>query len=114
MSKKYQLPGTLLKKAKTASRWGMVYYTFAFFNLGALISCIVNRMIEPGFTITVITMVLFTAGFMFSSEGKYLKNLAEGLEKYTSLLEEKDELCNKILELVKTENKKEENENGTL
>lgn len=114
MSKKYQLPDTLLKGAKIASRWGAVYYIFAFFNLGALISCIVNRVIEPGLTITVISIVSFTAGFIFSSEGKYLKDLAEKLEKYTSLLEEKDELCNKILELVKAENEKEENKNGTV
>ena len=114
MSKKYQLPGTLLKKAKMTSRWGAVYYIFAFVNLGALIGCIVNRMVEPGLIVTVISIVSFTAGFIFSEEGKYLKDLAKGLEKYTSLLEEKDELCNRILELVKTENKKEENENGTV
>ena len=114
MSKKYKLPGTLLIKAKMASRWGKVYYTFAFVSLGALIGCIVNRMVEPGLIVTVISVVSFTAGFIFSSEGKYLKDLAEGLEKYTSLLEEKDEICNKILELVKTENEKEENKNGTI
>lgn len=111
---KYQLPGTLLKKAKMTSRWGKVYYIFAFVNLGALIGCIVDRMVEPGLIITVISIVSFTAGFIFSSEGKHLKELAEKLEKYTSLLEEKDDLCNKILELVKTENEKEENENGKL
>lgn len=112
--KKYKLPGTLLKRAKTASMCGTVYYIFAFINLGALIGCMVDRMIESGLIITVISIVSFTAGFVFSSEGRYLKDLAEGLEKYTSLLEEKDELCNKVLELVKTENKKEENKNGTL
>lgn len=114
MSKKYQLPGTLLIKAKMASKWGTVYYIFAFANLGALIGCIINRMVEPGLIVMVISIVSFTAGFIFSSEGKYLKDLAEGLEKYTSLLEEKDELYNEVLKLVKTENKKEENENGTV
>lgn len=111
---KYQLPGTLLKKAKMTSRWGTVYYIFAFVNLGALIGCIANKMVEPGLIITVISIVSFTAGFIFSEEGKYLKDLAKGLEKYTNLLEEKDELCNRILELVKTENEKEENKNGTV
>lgn len=111
---KYQLPGILLKKAKITSRWGTVYYIFAFVNLGTLIGCIVDRMIEPGLIITMISIVSFIAGFIFSSEGKYLKELAEGLEKYTSLLEEKEELCDEILELVKTKNKKEENENGKL
>lgn len=114
MSKKYQLPDTLLKKAKMTSRWGEVYYIFAFANLGGLIGCLINGMIESGLIIMVIDIVSFTAGFIFSREGKYLKELAEGLEKYTSLLEEKDELCNKILELVKTENEKEENKNGTV
>lgn len=109
---KYKLPGILLKRAKTASICGTVYYVFAFINLGALTGCIVNRMIESGLIVMVISIVSFTAGFMFSSEGRYLKDLAEKLEKYISLLEEKDELCDKILELVKTENKKEENENG--
>lgn len=114
MSKKYKLPGTLLIKAKMASRWGTVYYIFASANLGGLIGCIINGMIGSGLVITIISLVSFTAGFIFSSEGKYLKYLAEGLEKYTSLLEEKDELCNRILELVKTENEKEENKNGTV
>ena len=114
MSKKYKLPGTLLIKAKMASRWGKVYYAFAFLNLGAMIGCIVYRMIEQGLIVTVISIVSFTAGFIFSSEGKYLKDLAEGLEKYTSLLEEKDKLYNRVLELVETENKKEENKNGTV
>lgn len=111
------MPGILLKKAKMASRWGKVYYTFAFVNLGAMIGCMVNRMIEPGLIVTVISIVSFTAGFMFSEEGKYLKTLVKGLEKYISLLEEKDELYNEILmkiESVKTENKKEENKNGTI
>lgn len=106
---KYQLPGTLLKKAKITSRWGTVYYIFASANLGGLIGCIINGMIGSGLVITMISLVSFTAGFIFSSEGKHLKELAEKLEKYTSLLEEKDDLCNKILELVKTENEKEEN-----
>lgn len=114
MSKKYKLPDTLLKKAKMTSRWGEVYYIFAFTNLGGLIGCIINGMIESGIIMMIIGIISFTAGFIFSSEGKYLKELAEGLEKYTDLLEEKDEICNKILELVKTENEKEENENGTL
>lgn len=114
MSKKYQLPDILLKRAKTAFMCGIVYYIFAFINLGALIGCIVDGMMESGLIIMVISIVSFTAGFVFSSEGKYLKDLAEKLEKYTSLLEEKDELCNKILELVKTENEKEENKNGTV
>ena len=54
------------------------------------------------------------SGIYISSEGKYLKELAEGLEKYTSLLEKKEGLCDEIFKLVKTENKKEENENGKL
>ena len=111
---KYQLPGTLLIKAKMTSRWGTVYYTFAFINLGAMVGCIINRMIESALIITIIGIVSFIAGFIFSSEGKYLKELAEGLEKYTNLLEKKENLCDEILELVKTKNKKEENENGKL
>lgn len=114
MSKKYQLPGTLLKKAKMTSRWGEVYYIFAFANLGGLIGCLINGMIESALIIMVIDIVSFTAGFIFSREGKHLKDLAEKLEKYTSLLEKKEELCDKLLELIKTENEKEENENGTL
>lgn len=116
MSKKYQLPGLLLKRAKIASIWSTVYYIFTLICLGGLIGCMVDRRMESVVVLLVISMVSFSAGFMFSAEGKCLKKLHEGLEKYTDLLEEKDGLYNKLLKKIEsqTKNEKEENENGTL